>query len=160
MGGTQRGARGVLVERFQLGAIHGDAAADLSEIALVFVDGSDSQEYGREALSGSLAAGGYFVVAVDAQNGAPDGLALVDTSDGTLLDSLSYEGAITAAVIDGTTYSLVEGTALAASVADSNSVVGSLSRIPDKSDTNDDAADWVFTTTLTRGAANVATQAP
>ncbi|HEY7561287.1 MAG TPA: hypothetical protein VH650_03855 [Gaiellaceae bacterium] len=84
----------------------------------------------------------------------------MDTADGTLLDALSYEGAITAAVIDGATYSLVEGTALAASVADSNTVAGSLSRIPDTRDTNDAAADWVFTTTLTRGAANVATQAP
>ncbi|HWB56363.1 MAG TPA: lamin tail domain-containing protein [Gaiellaceae bacterium] len=138
----------------------GDTAADLSGIALVFVDGSGSLEYDREALTGSLAAGGYLVVAIDAQNGAPDGLALVETADGTLLDALSYEGAITAAVVDGTTYSLVEGTALAASVADSNTVAGSLSRIPDMRDTNDAAADWAFTTTLTRGAANVATQAP
>ena len=52
-------------------------------------------------LTGSLAAGAYLVVAIEAQNGAPDGVALVDTATDALLDALSYEGAITAAVIDG-----------------------------------------------------------
>jgi Lamin Tail Domain len=129
---------------------------DLSGIALVYVDGADSVEYDREALTGSLAPGAYLVVAGDAQNGAPDGLALVNT-DGALLDALSYEGSITAAVISGRTYSLVEGTMLPETVADSNTAAGSLSRIPDGADTNNAAPDWVFTTTLTRGAANVAT---
>jgi hypothetical protein len=96
-------------------------------------------------------------VEIEAQNGAPDGVALVDTANGTLLDALSYEGTITAAVIDGTTYDLVEGTPLPASVADSNTVDGSLSRIPDGQDTNDAASDWTFTTTKTPGAANVLT---
>ena len=50
--------------------------------------------------------------------------------------------------------SLVEGTALDASVADSNSVAGSLIRNPDGADTNTASADWAFTTTLTPGAAN------
>ena len=36
-------------------------------------------------------------------------------------------------------------------------VAGSLSRSPDGSDTNDAATDWVFTTTVTKGAANVVT---
>jgi Lamin Tail Domain len=135
----------------------GSAAVDLAGLALVFVDGADSEEYRREALTGTLEAGGYLVVPGDAQNGAPDGLALVDTDDGALLDALSYEGAIRAAVIGGRTYSLVEGTMLSETVADSNTTAGSLSRIPDGRDTNDAAADWVFTTTLTRGAANVAT---
>jgi hypothetical protein len=70
---------------------------------------------------------------------------------------LSYEGEIHAAVIDGQTYDLVEGTPLAATVADSNTTDGSLSRIPDGQDTNDAASDWVFTSTKTPGAANVAT---
>jgi hypothetical protein len=134
----------------------GTAAIDLAGLALVFVDGADSAEYDREALTGSLDPGAYLVVAGDAQNGAPDGLALVDTDDGALLDALSYEGGITAAVISGQTYSLVEGTMLPETVADSNTAAGSLSRIPDGADTNDAATDWVFTTTLTRGAANVA----
>lgn len=135
----------------------GTTALDLTGIALVYVDGADSEEYAREALTGTLESGAYLVVAGDAQNGAPDGLALVDTDDGTLLDALSYEGGITEAIIDGRTYTLVEGTVLPTTVADSNTVAGSLSRIPDGRDTNDAASDWVFTTTLTRGAANVAT---
>ena len=138
----------------------GTSAIDLTGSALVFVDGADSAEYDREALTGTLDPGAHLVVAADAQNGAPDGLALIDTDGGALLDALSYEGGITAAVISGTTYNLVEGTMLPAAVADSNAVAGSLSRIPDGTDTNDAAADWVFTTTLTRGAANVATTAP
>ena len=133
----------------------GSTPIDLAGIALVYVDGADSAEYAREALTGTLAPGGYLVVAGDAQNGAPDGLALIG-ADGGLLDALSYEGGITAAVIGGTTYNLVEGTLLPATVADSNTTAGSLSRIPDGKDANDAASDWVFTTTLTRGAANVA----
>lgn len=135
----------------------GDAAADLTGISLVFVDGSDSTEYKREDLTGSLEAGGYFVVATDAQNGAPDGLALVDTGSSTLIDALSYEGAITAAQIDGQTFDLVEGSALPADVSDSNTIDGSLIRSPDGTDTDDASSDWKFTTTLTRGAENVLT---
>ena len=56
--------------------------------------------------------------------------------------------------VDGVTVSLVEGTVLPSTVADSNTVAGSLIRNPDGKDTDDAAADWAFTTTLTRGAAN------
>jgi hypothetical protein len=135
----------------------GDEAVSLDGIALVLVNGGDGQEYAREELTGSLAAGAYLVVDVDAQNGAPDGIALVDTATGELEDALSYEGAINAAVIDGRTYDLVEGTMLPETVADSNTEDGSLSRIPDGEDHDDAAADWEFTTTKTPGAANVAT---
>ena len=133
----------------------GTEAADLTGHALVFVDGSDGEEYLRKALTGSLAPGAYLVVPAEAQNGAPDGVALLD-GEKLLLDALSYEGEITAATIDGQTYDLVEGTALPASVADSNTVVGSLARIPNGGDTDDAAADWEFTGTVTAGAANVA----
>ena len=134
------------------------AATDalLDGMALVLVNGGDGTEYDRVALTGSLAAGGYLTLEIDAQNGAPDGVALIDTATGTLLDALSYEGEIHAATIDGQTYDLVEGTALAASVADSNTVAGSLSRLPDGTDNNDANTDWKFTTTATPGAANVA----
>lgn len=93
---------------------------------------------------------------IEAQNGAPDGVALIDTGSKALLDSLSYEGEITVATIDGQSYDLVEGTALDAAIVDSNAVDGSLSRIPDKQDTNNAASDWAFTQTKTPGAANVA----
>ena len=131
-------------------------AADLAGHALVFVDGADGEEYLRKPLTGTLAAGAYLVVAADAQNGGPDGVVLLN-GDKQLLDALSYEGAITAATIDGSTYDLVEGTLLPATVADSNTAVGSLSRLPNGSDTDDAAADWAFTTTPTSGTANVAT---
>jgi large repetitive protein len=106
-------------------------------------------------LTGTLAAGGHLDVPIELQNGAPDGLALIEGT--SLVDALSYEGAIAAATIGGQTYDLVEGTALAAAVEDSNTVAGSLIRNPDGKDTNDAAADWAFTTTSTRGTANVLT---
>jgi hypothetical protein len=134
----------------------GSSEAVLDGIAIVLVNGGDETEYRRLALTGTLAAGAYFVWSTEAQNGAPDGVALVDTASGALLDALSYEGEIRAATIDGRTYDLVEGNALADTVADSNTADGSLSRIPDGQDTNDAAADWAFTTTKTPGAANVA----
>jgi hypothetical protein len=133
----------------------GTDAAELTGVSLVFVDGADGAEYDRETLTGTLGPGGYLVVPIDAQNG-PDGLALVSASTG-ILDALSYEGAITQAQIGGASVSLVEGTALPAAVADSNTVAGSLIRNPDGRDTDDAASDWAFTTTLTRGAANVHT---
>jgi Lamin Tail Domain len=137
----------------------GTDPADLSEVALVFVDGADGVDYRRETLSGTLAPGAYHVVPVDAQNGAPDGVALLSPAVG-LLDALSYEGEITQAQIGGASYNLVEGTALTADVTDSNTVAGSLIRNPDGRDSGNAANDWAFTTTLTRGAANVHTQAP
>ena len=135
----------------------GTAAANLVGLAVVLVDGSDGLEYARTNLTGTLAAGGYLSVAMEAQNGAPDGVALIDTGSGTLLDALSYEGAITAASIGSSVFNLVEGTVLPTSVADSNTVTGSLIRFPDGSDTNDAATDWRFTTTPTPGAENVST---
>jgi hypothetical protein len=135
----------------------GSSAATLDGIALVLVNGGDGTEYARVALTGSLAAGAYLQVDIEAQNGAPDGVALIATASQALLDAFSYEGEITAATIDGQTYNLVEGTALDAAVADSNAVDGSLSRIPDKQDGNNASADWAFTSTKTPGTANVAT---
>jgi Lamin Tail Domain len=131
----------------------GGAEADLTGIDLVAVNGGDNTEYAREHLTGTLAAGGYLAVDIELQNGAPDGLALLQGT--TLLDALSYEGAITAATIGGQTYNLVEGTLLAATVADSNTLDGSLIRNPNGKDSDDAASDWAFTTTVTRGTANV-----
>jgi len=134
----------------------GSSTATLDGIALVLVNGGDGTEYDRVALTGTLAVGAYLTIDIEAQNGAPDGVALVDTASTALLDALSYEGEITAATIDGQAYNLVEGSALAAAVADSNTIDGSLSRIPDKQDGNNASSDWAFTQTKTPGAANVA----
>jgi hypothetical protein len=125
----------------------------LDGVAVVLVNGGDGLEYDRVALTGMIGAHGHLAIPVEAQNGAPDGVALVDTTNGLLLDALSYEGEINAAVIDGETYDLVEGEPL--EVADSNTVAGSLSRIPDGEDRNNAATDWAFAT-ATPGAPNVA----
>jgi hypothetical protein len=53
------------------------------------------------------------------------------------------------------TVSLVEGTVLPVAVADSNVAQGSLCRLPNGSDSNDAATDWVFSSTPTPGAANL-----
>jgi len=135
----------------------GTAAATLDGIALVLVNGGDGAEYARKTLTGSLAAGATFVIDVELQNGAPDGVALFDAGKDVLLDALSYEGAITSATIGTKVFDLVEGTMLPADVADSNTVHGSLARLPNGSDTEDAATDWSFTTTPTPGAANVKT---
>ena len=132
----------------------GRGTADLQGLALVFVDGVDGTEYLRIPLTGSIYAESYRVIPVDAQNGFPDGVALFDTIDGEVLDALSYEGPIERAFIGSFAYNLVEGTALPSSVADSDTVHGSLARIPNGSDTNDAATDWQFTTDATPGDPN------
>ncbi|HET7540741.1 MAG TPA: hypothetical protein VFK05_12740 [Polyangiaceae bacterium] len=70
------------------------------------------------------------------------------------VDALSYEGSITNASIVGlpTPSSLVEGTP--ATVVDSHTAPGSLSRLPNAADSDDAALDWSFTPTPTPGAPN------
>ena len=143
---------GGFVELFNAGR----GTADLGGLALVLVDGHTSAEYDTIPLSGAVLAGAFHVVAVDADNGAPDGVALVDTVDEVLLDALSYEGAIERALIGTSVYNLVEGTPLPLSVADSDAITGSLVRLPDGSDTDDADADWSFTKRTTPGNPNLA----
>ena len=149
------------------------APVDLADIAVVMVNGSDSREYARVRLSGTLAPGAYAVVANamvavpmgvarftladnTIQNGMPDAVALVRISTARVIDALSYEGAIPAAVITGVmgTVNLVEGTALAATVADSTTAQGSLARTMNGRDTDNSSVDWRFVDMPTPGAAN------
>ena len=132
----------------------GLGTADLGGLALVLVNGGDGQEYLRVPLSGSVLAGDFRVVSVEAQNGSPDGVALYDTVGQKLIDALSYEGPIRHALIGSFSYDLVEGTPLPASVADSDTSTGSLARLPNGGDTNDAATDWAFTTRVTPGNPN------
>lgn len=146
----------------------------LANLALIFVNGANNTEYRRVALAGTLAAQSYLVVANSAvtvapgatvinfasasdniQNGAPDAVLLFDTVNHQVLDALSYEGAITAAILTGETgvFNLVEGTAF--SGADSNTANASLCRLPNGTDTDNASSDWILTTTPTPGAANV-----
>lgn len=149
----------------------------LAGLKLVLVNGGTNTAYSTIDLAGagSLAAGQFLVVAnagvsVNAQakkldplwtqdelqNGSPDGVALIDDVTHMLIDALSYEGAITSATLPGfpAPASLVEGTALDAAVADSNTVSGALCRLPSGQDTNNANADWRFCTIRTVGSAN------
>jgi large repetitive protein len=151
------------------------APVDLAGHALLlFNGGAAGAVYDTLDLSGTLAAGQYLVVGSTAitvpaearkidfagaqenriQNGAPDGVALVNTTSGTLVDALSYEGSMTSVMIPGVgSGSLVEG--MPTAVVDRNDAIGSLCRLPNGSDTNQAAADWAFSATVTPGAPNV-----
>ena len=134
----------------------GRGTADLGGLAVVLVDGGTSAEYDTIPLSGALLPGEFRVVQVDPENGAPDGVALFDTVGQVVLDALSYEGAIRSAAIGTGVFTLVEGTALPASVGDSDTTLGTLSRLPSGSDTDDAATDWAFTRRPTPGDVNLA----
>nr|HEX4314614.1 lamin tail domain-containing protein [Kofleriaceae bacterium] len=155
------------------------ADADLTNLELVLVDGNSKAAYDTISLTsiGTLPAGQYLVITGptvtvapgaleltpsnwkaqdNVQNGAPDGMALVDTTGPTIVDAVSYEGSITAATLPGfsTAQTLVEGTPIPTATADSNTVTESLCRFPDGQDTDNAAADWTLCKTLTPGAAN------
>ena len=104
--------------------------------------------------AGALALTPFVADAV--QNGAPDGIALVDASSQIVIDALCYEGAMTAATLTGwpAPISLVEGAFLPTTVADSTTVQQSLARLPNGADSNNAAVDWAITPTITPGAAN------
>jgi hypothetical protein len=169
------------IEVFNPGPSH----VPLSGIVLILINGATSPPSPYNVIdlypAEMLTVGQYLVVASNTvvvdpgarvirfaaasdnvQNGAPDGILLgycVTTPTGTTsqyIDGLSYEGAVAPVDLPPCgTANLVEGTALPVSVADSNTVAGSLSRIPNGSDTDDAATDWAFTTTPTPGTANV-----
>ena len=82
--------------------VAGPAGTDLAGWALVLYNGSNGLAYNTTALSGLIAnqQGGFGTVAVSypvngIQNGAPDGIALVNGS--SVVQFLSYEGAFSAA---------------------------------------------------------------
>lgn len=154
----------------------------LTGVFLVLVNGSGMASYQKvdlgEVAGAALGAGEYLVVgsatvvgplagregvktlqkgeANYIQNGDPDAVALYDSTQDVLIDSLSYEGHVTQATIDGSTkkFDLREGTADTLKLADSNTVAGSLSRGADSADTNVNMVDFRFTTSITPGAVN------
>jgi hypothetical protein len=149
------------------------APVNLATIEVRLINGSNKALYGTIKLGpGMLAQGQYLVIApagfvvppetvfiasaAAIQNGDPDGLALVDIGNKTVLDVFSYGGAITEAVLGapfvGTT-SLVEG--MAANLKDNSDPSRSLARIPNGNDKNDALTDWAATTKITPGAANL-----
>jgi hypothetical protein len=128
------------------------APVPLGDLAVVLVNGSGGAEYGRYLLgpvAPVLAPGAFLVIAHPSvilppgtlnialpaagnaiQNGAPDGVALVSLATNTVLDALSYEGSMTAAIITGFLgpVNLVEGTPFAG--ADTNDNLNTVARIP------------------------------
>jgi hypothetical protein len=81
-------------------AVSGVAGTDLSGWSLVLYNGSGGAVYGTKSLTGTVIAderGGFGEVVfayAGIQNGAPDGIALVNGS--TVVQFLSYEGVMTA----------------------------------------------------------------
>ena len=116
---------------------------------------------GPPSVTGSLPAGVLslaFSAAPNAiQNGAPDGIALITPANQGVVDAISYEGAITAAQFTGfaSVVSLVEGSPISATTADSNAVPASFCRLPNGSDTDVSAVDWDLSNAPTPGAANI-----
>jgi len=161
------------VEIFNAGA----NPVDLSTVDLLIVNGNNGTVAHTEPLVGTLPAGGYLVVAdmgvtVDAgaqvivpattfnvENGAPDGVVLYDTVEQSLIDVLTYEGEINAAMIDGMTLD-ISASAGGTPLDDDNGTdaTRSLIRFPNGVDNNDAPAEWQATLTITPGAANVATE--
>ena len=154
-----------------------NAPTSLAGVKLALVNGATNSAYATIDLTpiGSLAAGTYLVVAGSSvfvptsavkldplwtqdqvQNGDADGVAVIDDVTHTVIDALSYEGSITSVTLPGFTMpiSLVEGTPLPLSVADSNETTGTVCRIPNGQDTNNAATDWKFCTSRTAGTAN------
>ena len=85
---------------FEFVEIAGPAGTDLTGWSVEFYNGNGGALYATEALSGTLAddTNGYgfaLVVPTSIQNGAPDGLAIIDAM-GNVVQFLSYEGTFTA----------------------------------------------------------------
>ncbi len=137
------------------------AAISLTGISLVQVNGvAMPVEYGRVALTGSLAAGGYLLVTAmgstvpgatlslpEALQNGPDGVILLGP-DG-IIDAAMYEGTITSVRLeDLTTLTISESASIGMDTAGS-----SLARTPNACDRDTPALDWA-PATPSPGAAN------
>jgi len=155
------------------------ADVDLQGIFVVLLNGgvTPGQEYGRIDLSrlGMISSGTYLVIAgpnvsVAAgglhftpagwessnriQNGPNDAIMLWDSIGKCVIDTVSYNGSLHRALLTGdpTEWDATEGNAGAP--ADSNTVTGSLSRLPDGHDTGQSSLDFRFTPAMSPGAPN------
>jgi predicted extracellular nuclease len=126
------------------------AGSDLTGWSVVLYNGSNNETYNTQALSGTVAdqSAGYGTLTLDVvlQNGAPDGIALVDTT-GTLVEFLSYEGTMTAVggPADGAT-----STDVGVSQGSSTPVGASIERIGEVPD----QYVWVADDDASKGAPN------
>jgi len=145
-----------------------ECAISVAGLSLVFVNGSNAEEYRRVSLEDAgvemIGGGEYMVIHGDdltipasaleitmsyangfIQNG-PDGLAIFDETTGSLLDAFCYGAAMTEVIFKGVdgVFNLVEGE-LNPSLEDSDEAGVSISRIPDGADSQSGAADWAVT---------------
>ncbi|MBK8949243.1 MAG: lamin tail domain-containing protein [Flavobacteriales bacterium] len=145
----------------------GALALDLAGVKVQLINGSNGLPYATYTLpSFSLAAGDYYVLCGTGssvancdlqvgtatnliQNGAPDGVALLDPTN-VLLDAMTYEGNI-AGYTEGSGVGLDDNPALIPSYEQQG-----LSRFPDGVDTDQNNVDFSLRC-VTPGAANVAT---
>ena len=152
---------------------------DLAGIALVLINGgvTPGAEYARIDLGhlGTLAAGAYLViagpnVAVPAnamkvtpagwessnriQNGPNDALMVFDTIGDRIIDTVTYAGVLHRALIAGHAAELDATEGSAGAPADSNTLVGSIGRSPNATDTGRNNADFKFNPALTPGGPN------
>jgi hypothetical protein len=144
----------------------GSSAIDLSQYEIRLYNGSTNEVYRTiNSLSGTLAAGDYYVISGSAanvpntdldlattdliQNGDPtDAIALVSIATGGVVDALTYEGSLTA---NGDQYS--EGSFAAADSNEVGTARTGLSRTSDGTDTQDNGTDFAIRA-ITPGKAN------
>ena len=126
----------------------GNISIDLSTYTLDLIDGDTATAYQSIALGAiSLAPGSYLVVCGTAsvsacdlntglgsdfiQNGSPDAVALAN--GGAVVDTVSYDGSVTAPYTEGSGAGLVDNSA---------TELAGLSRFPDGNDSDSNSADF------------------
>ncbi len=160
--------------------LYASGEVDLWGIVVILLNGSvtPGQEYGRIDLSsvGILEQGSHLVIAGSSvvvqapgvkltpsgwessnriQNGPNDAVLLWDTLGRGVVDTVSYAGVLHRAVIAGEAAELDATEGSAGAPADSNSLVGSISRSPNGQDTGQNGTDLRFTPTFTPGTPNL-----
>lgn len=149
----------------------GASAVDLAGYQLELINGGAATPttYTTLVLSGTIAAGGYAVIAAGAvtvgggatvvpfakevdniQNGGTDGVRLTTVGGGLVIDALLYE---VPAETSGAILAYAEGTGLAAG-EDNLEPNKATARCPNGSDTNDNNVDFKIVEVPTPGAAN------
>jgi len=145
----------------------------LANITLYLINGSNNTDYAQYDLTtlGTLLPGQYLVIGTPnmidnvangaltieltgpIQNSNPEGMVLFDKNLNVVVDSLSYGGDITAATLTDINI-VVNVTENSGSETDSNSIDGSIARIPNGLDRNLNDQDFKFTRSTTPGAYN------
>ena len=150
------------------------AAVSLTGKQVLLINaGNNNEVYDTIDLTGSLPSGGYLVITTNVtvpppaikldpgwsnptgnvQNGAPDGIALIDNTAKTLIDGLSYEGAMLTVTLPGFPgpVSLTEG---GTPTTATDIGAGALCRSPNGQDTDKAVDDWQLCATTSAGTAN------